>query len=282
MPALVTPFTRAGAIDDASHRHNLGILSDLGIDGFLLAGSTGEGPLLEPGERHHLTTVARETLGRRPHLVVGIVAESVRQAAVQVGEAADGDADAVLVLTPTTLARNSIDAQRRFFTDVAAASPLPVLLYSVPRNTGYALDEALAVELAGLDNVAGMKDSGGDAARIQRIAGGTPDDFVVYNGASASLQLAIAGGAHGGITASTNYAPSLVLELVKTARRSPARAAGPQATLTGLSRTVERHGISGVKAAAAAAGLAPGSPRAPFTNLPKKRRDALATAVSAI
>jgi 4-hydroxy-2-oxoglutarate aldolase len=282
MPALVTPFTRAGLIDDDSHRHNLGVLSDVGIDGFLLGGSTGEGPLLEPGERRRLTAVARETLGRRPHLTVGISAESVRQAGTQIAEAEEGGADAVLVLTPTTLARTSLDAQRRYFTEVAAASPLPVLLYSVPKNTGYALDEALSVELAGLDNVVGMKDSGGDAARIQRIAGASPDGFVVYNGASASLMLAVIGGAHGGITASTNYAPSLVLELVKTAKRSPAKAADLQARLMALSRLVEGNGIGGVKAAAAAAGLAPGSPRKPFTNLPKRRRDELAEAVARI
>ena len=62
LPALVTPFTRSGDLDLAAHRYNLTFLTSQGIKGFLIAGSTGEGPYLEPGERLSLLEVARDTL----------------------------------------------------------------------------------------------------------------------------------------------------------------------------------------------------------------------------
>lgn len=264
MPALVTPFTRNGRLDLDAHVFNLTTLSALGIKGFLLAGSTGEGSLLDPGERGDLTTTARATVSAARHLMVGINAESTRQALAQVEEAASAGADAVLVLGPVTLARNSLDAQRRFFTEIADHSPLPTLLYSVPRNTGYALDESLALELSGHPNIVGMKDSGGDPLRIGRIARKAGPDFTVFNGATVSLTMAIAGGAHGAITASTNYLPRRMQELVRLARRSPTKALALQDEITAIATRIEAPGIPGVKAAARAAGLRPGYPRAPF------------------
>jgi 4-hydroxy-2-oxoglutarate aldolase len=270
MPALVTPFDRTGEIDHRAHRHNVGTLSDHGLDGFLVAGSTGEGSTCEPGERASLVAGVRNSLGSRPFVVVGVWAESVRMAMTQIGESADAGADAVLVVTPTTLARRSVALQEAYFTAVAKASPLPVLVYSVPPNTGYALDEAATMRIAQHPNIVGMKDSGGDAVRIQRIITGAPDDFILYNGATASISLAMAAGAYGGITASVNYMPKALRDIVALARRSPAKAIEAQSKLTEISAVVEAHGIPGVKAASVVAGLEPGSSRAPLAAVDKK------------
>jgi dihydrodipicolinate synthase/N-acetylneuraminate lyase len=281
MPALVTPFTRSGDLDLGSHVHNLGVLADHGIKGWLLAGSTGEGSLLDPGERAAIVESSRQTLGRRHHLMVGIWGESVRQAVRQVEESAEAGADSVLVVTPTTLARRSVPHQVAYFKAVAKASPVPMLLYSVPPNTGYSLDAAAAVELAGVDNIVGMKDSGGDAVRIQRIIAGAGEDFQLFNGATRSLALAMAAGARGAITASTNYMPDLVAEVIG-AGRSPAKAMPVQHRATAASDIAEVFGVPGVKHAAEVFGLRPGEPRAPLSTLPKKSRDHVAGFVRAI
>ena len=122
MPALITPFDRAGEIDLSAHRHNLGILSEKGVRGFLLAGSTGEGPYLEPGERYPLVHAARKTLGRRTHLICGVTAETTRLGLRLIAEAADGGADAVLVMTPTTLVRSRIQYVESFYVALADAA----------------------------------------------------------------------------------------------------------------------------------------------------------------
>lgn len=264
MPALVTPFTKSGRISKSNHSHNLEFLVGLGIEGFLIGGSTGEGPLLEAGERATLIKSARRTLGAAPHLMIGIVAESQRQAARQIKESAAAGADAALVLTPVTLGRNSVDVQRRFFNLISEDSTLPVLLYSVPRNTGYALDADLAIELSDHPNIVGMKDSGGDSVRIGRIARESAAGFTVFNGASASIALALAGGAHGAITASTNYLPRTIAALVEAAHENQSEALRLQDTVTSITSQVESIGVPGVKAAAKLLGLKPGLPRAPF------------------
>jgi 4-hydroxy-2-oxoglutarate aldolase len=282
MPALITPFDQRGEIDFTAHRHNLGVLSAVGIQGFLIAGSTGEGSTIEPGERASLLSALWETLGARPFAMVGIWAESVRMAMTQIAESAEAGADAVLVVTPTTFARRSTAAQEAYFSTVADASPIPVLLYSVPPNTGYGLDEAVTARLAAHPNIVGMKDSGGDAVRIQRIITAAPDDFILFNGATASLSLAMVAGAYGGITASANYMPRALAEMVTNARRSSTKAVALQAGLTAVSSVVEAPGIPGVKAASAAAGLTPGIPRAPLAALDKKTTASVQEAIAGI
>ncbi len=273
LPALVTPFTRSGRLDLNAHRHNLGVLTERGIKGFLIGGSTGEGPYLEPGERHHLVTAARQELGTRSFLLAGVAAESLRVALAQAEEAAIAGADATLVLTPTSMVRGNHAAVAGFFAEVANQSPIPVFLYSVPAVTGYALPVEHAIELSRHPNIVGMKDSGGHPVDMARLAQETVDGFVLMTGSSKAVSLCITAGAHGAITASSNYLAELVNEVVSLARRSPRSATGQQSLLARLSTAVEAHRVPGVKAAAALTGLQPGYPRKPLRPLPKRDQE---------
>lgn len=71
MPALITPFDRSGEIDIDAHVGNLRVLAETGIEGFVIGGSNGEGPYLEPGERRALVKAGRR---RKAHFMVGIAA----------------------------------------------------------------------------------------------------------------------------------------------------------------------------------------------------------------
>lgn len=269
LPALITPFDQAGEIDLAAHRHNLTTLWERGIKGFLIAGSTGEGPYLETGERHGLVKEGRKKLGRKAYISCGISAETERQAMAMIKEAADAKADSALVITPTTLTRNRMSYVEAFYRDVADQSPIPVLLYSVPGVTAFELPEDSIARLAEHPRIVGIKDSGGHPVRMQRIIASVPEDFVVFTGATQSITLAVAAGAHGAITASTNYIPEKILETVTSARRSAMKARPLQQEISRISAAVEAHGIPGVKAAAGAAGLQAGYPRLPLSSLPE-------------
>ncbi len=265
MPALVTPFDEDGEIDLDAHRHNLATLAGRGVAGFVIAGSTGEGPYLEPGERSALVGAAREELGTKPFLVCGVAAETLRAARRQTAEAADAGADAALVMTPTALVRGRHDAVRTFYIELAADAPLPVLLYSVPAVTGYELPVDVAQELLSHRTaIVGMKDSGGHPVRIQQLAGAVEGSFL-FGGASRAVSLSVAGGGHGAITASGNYAPSLVREVITASRKG--KAADAQERLTGLVGLVEARGLAGTKLAASVAGLRPGHSRRPVRPL---------------
>ncbi len=273
MPALITPFTRGGEIDTKAHTHNLRVLAEAGIAGFVIGGSNGEGPYLEPGERARLVKAGRR---RNAHLMVGVSAESTRVALRQVQEAVDAGADSVLLMTPTTLARGRDEAILRFYRTVADMSPLPLFIYSVPSVTGYSLPIELVWRISRHEKVIGMKDSSGDVVRLQSIIDAAPADFILYSGSSRALTAAIAVGCHGAITGSGNYLPRLVLETMEAARESPEKARKLQRRLSAVTADVEVHGIPGVKAAAKAAGLDPGYPREPLTRLSKGAETSIA------
>ena len=83
LPALITPFASDGSIDDEGFRNNVSKLAAAGVEGFVLAGSTGHGPYLLDGERRRLVAAGREALGTGSFLVCGIQSESVPQALAQ-------------------------------------------------------------------------------------------------------------------------------------------------------------------------------------------------------
>lgn len=266
LPALITSFDGAGTVDDDAHQHNLEVLASRGAEGFVIAGSTGQGPYLIQGERRDLVAVARKTLGSDPFLLCGIQAESVDQAIIQIQEAEDGGADGVLVMTPTSLIRGNDERVALFYRVVADAAPLPIFLYSVPATTGYQLPVAVATELATHPNIVGMKDSGGDIERIPGLAAYA--GFLVLAGSSRALHQSFAAGAHGAITASANYAYQRVVDALQDETA--------QERLTTLAGIVEGFGLAGTYAAAEAVGLVAGSLRLPLLPLDGNDRDAVA------
>jgi dihydrodipicolinate synthase/N-acetylneuraminate lyase len=154
-----------------------------------------------------------------------------------------------------------------FYHAVADASSLPVLLYSVPGVTAFELPEDLVAALAKHPNIVGIKDSGGHPVRLQRTLASVPADFTVFSGSTQALTLAVTAGAHGAITASTNYMPERLLATLKKARSQPLKAQPLQREISRISAAVELLGIPGVKAAATAAGLKAGHPRLPLRAL---------------
>lgn len=277
MPALITPFGQRGEVDLKAHTRNLRVLAEAGIEGYLIGGSNGEGPYLEAGERGRLIKAGRR---RKAHFMAGIAAESTRVALAQLDEVTEAGADSVLVLTPTTVARNRDEAVLRFYRTIADRSTIPVFVYSVPPVTSYSLPIELVWRLSRHEKIVGMKDSSGDVVRLQSILDAAPSGFIVYSGASRAMTGAMAVGCHGAITGSGNYVPDLVLRTLRAAKTDPASARKYQKRLSSISAEVEAHGVPGVKAAARAAGLDPGYPREPLTRLSRGAETSIAKLIS--
>jgi dihydrodipicolinate synthase/N-acetylneuraminate lyase len=203
-------------------------------------------------------------------LLTGVSAQSVRQAMVQVAEAASSGADAVLVTTPTLLLRSDQELVASFYRTVADRSPLPVLCYTVPAVTGYELPVDVAIDLARHPNIVGMKDSGGKPERIEPVLAAVDPSYFLFTGASRLVHEAVERGAYGAITASSNYAASLVTEARIDAAAQPA--------LTAAAGAVERYGLAGTYAAAELVGLEPGTMRAPLVALDEDDRQTIRSA----
>lgn len=265
--ALITAFGTDGEIAIDDHTHNVAHLMERGIEGFVIGGSTGEGPYLEDGERSRLVASARAVAGDEAYIVGGTAAQSTRTANRQVAEIAAGGADAALVLTPTSLVRGNHLAVRDFYVQVADAAQIPVFLYSVPRVTGYELPVDVIATLAGHPMIIGLKDSGGRPYRMQEVARNVASDFLQFAGASSSIAPSLAAGGYGAITASTNYLGPQVDYLVESVRRGAGDVAAQQAAIAAVTKVVEAHGVVGTKAAAVLSGMRSAGVRRPLRPL---------------
>ena len=128
-----------------------------------MCGSTGEAALLTDDERRVLLEAARSATPRDRQLLMGAGAESTRQTLKRCADAKAAGADAVLVVAPHYYSNAMTgEALRTHYRAVADGSPVPVVLYNIPKYMHFALPAELVAELARHPNVIGIKDSSGD------------------------------------------------------------------------------------------------------------------------
>lgn len=264
---LVTTFDGAGAVDLAAFRANIRAHLASGLDGVVLTGSTGEGALVDDAERRALVEAARAEVPADKWLIVATGAESTRQVLARNADAARLGADAALVVSPHYYTPNmTSEALRAHFTAVADTSPLPILLYNIPKYTHFAIAPALVGELARHPNIHGMKDSSGDLALIEQYLASQGDAFTVLTGSGQTLVEAMALGARGGILGVALFTGALAPQLYgAVVRGDRAEAARLQAVLFPMARDiVGGMGVAGVKRALDRVGLSGGPTRSPL------------------
>jgi 4-hydroxy-tetrahydrodipicolinate synthase len=257
LPALVTPLTPDRAVHEGDVEALIRRALDDGASGVLVAGSTGEGTLLQPDQRAQLTALARRTVdalggasdpsaGRTPAVLAGASGPTVSALEEDVARLADAGADVALVLAPHTYPL-SPDELGDLHLEVAETAPIPTFVYHIPQLTGSSLAPEVVAELAGHPRIAGMKDSSPDADRRAAFVAATraAASFQVFTGHAPSLQAALASGADGSITAIANVRQRQVVALHDAvARDDEPAAAEHQAAITRLSEAFGGLGTS--------------------------------------
>jgi len=174
-PAISTPYYADGRLYLKKLEHNVERYSRGPIAGMVVLGSTGEAVLLNCEEQRQVLRAAIEAAAPEKVMIAGCGHESVQETVEACQFAAALGYDAVLVRTPHYYrAQMTPPAMLNYFRTVADRSPLPVILYSFPQCTGYDLPVELIVELAAHPNIAGIKESSGDIAKVERIVHRTP------------------------------------------------------------------------------------------------------------
>ena len=269
---VVTTFRRDEAIDLDAFSDNLRAHLAAGLDGIVVAGSTGEAALLDDEERARLVAMARAVVPDERLLLAGVGAESTRQTVRRCRQAAEQGADAVLCVAPHYYtAAMTADALRVHYRRVADESPVPVVLYNIPKYMHFALDAGLVAELAQHDNVVGIKDSSGDPAILGGFLQAQSETFTVLTGFGGGVHAALKAGARGGILAVSLFAPAMTREVVdRFAAGDDAGSADAQGRLMAVAREIVGGlGVPGVKAAMDAVGLRGGAVRRPLAPLPE-------------
>ena len=276
---ITTPFDSAtGDVRPGALRQNITRLLGEGLDGIVVAGSTGEAPLLDADEQRRLVACARDAVPRDRLLFAGTGAESTREAVARSRAAAAAGADAVLVRPPGYFASALTEAALvAYYRGVADACPVPVLLYNIPKYTHVAIGPAVLGQLAAHPNIVGVKDSSGDLKNVSAYRATVPE-WSVFVGSGSLLYAALELGCDGGILALACFAARRCADVYAAFRAGDrARAEALQQPLIPLNKTiVSELGAAGVKAAMDAVGLAGGPVRAPLPALAPADRERVA------
>lgn len=263
---IPTPFVDEEVAYDRLEE-NLGKWGKTGLAGVVVMGSNGEAPYLDDDEKVELWAFTRKHFPKDKMVIAGTGLESTRATVRLTRRAADAGAGAALVISPSYFKANMKDAAlERYYTDVADNSPVPVLIYNMPGNTGVNLSSSLVVKLSTHPNIAGVKDSSGNIVQISEIISGAPDSFSVFAGSASFLLPALVMGARGGTLATANVVPDLCVEILELANEGRiAEAREVQKSILNLNALVtSKYGVAGLKAALDMIGFFGGLPRRPM------------------
>ncbi|XP_026214638.1 4-hydroxy-2-oxoglutarate aldolase, mitochondrial [Anabas testudineus] len=214
-PPIATPFTAKEDVDYKKLEENVQKYGKIPFKGLVVQGSNGEYPYLTEEEQVEVVKTVRRSLPADKLLIAGSGCESTRDTVQLTEKMAAAGADAVLVITPCFY-KGKMDSRAliQHFTKVADSSPVPVVLYSVPANTGLDLPLDAVVHLSQHPNIVGCKESGGDITRIGLIVHKTKtQDFQVLAGSAGFLMAAYCVGAVGGVCALANVLGRELCEL---------------------------------------------------------------------
>jgi 4-hydroxy-tetrahydrodipicolinate synthase len=201
---MVTPFDGEGALDIDGAVTLARWLASHGSDGLVVAGTTGEGPVLSDAELGQLWRAVREAV--TIPVIAGTGSNDTRHTIECTKLAQDCGVAAALVVTPY-YSRPSQAGIAAHFRAVAASTELPLVLYDIPIRTGRRIDRATMVGLArDVKNIVGVKDSSGDPAGSARLMAEAPDGFELYCGDDALTLALLSLGASGGVSVASHWA----------------------------------------------------------------------------
>lgn len=210
---IVTPFA-----DDAARSVDYGALYTLvaryraqGVAGFVACGSTGEAAALTDQEQADVLDTVRAAADELP-VVMGVSGSAlapVRERMLRLAE----HRPAAFLVPPPSYIRPSQAGLIEYFTALADASPVPVLLYDIPYRTGATIDTETLLALAAHPNIHGIKDCGADADKTQRVI--ADGRLQVLAGEDAQAFGTLCAGGAGAIIAAAHVRTELFVEMAR-------------------------------------------------------------------
>jgi 4-hydroxy-tetrahydrodipicolinate synthase len=176
IPALVTPLTQQDELNIPALRKLTRYVIDNGVHGVFAIGSQGEFWAFSAEEKQKVWEVVVEETNQRVPVYAGSAAVTTREAIALTQRAEKVGVDAVSVLTPFFINPNEEELYEHYRA-IAAATRLPVILYTNPDRTGVKLSTGLVSRLAKIENIVGIKDSSGDLTLSSDYIRTTPEDL---------------------------------------------------------------------------------------------------------
>jgi 4-hydroxy-2-oxoglutarate aldolase len=267
---IVTSFDQRGDVAHDKMALNLERWNRTALRGYIVLGSNGEWVFLNEQERLEVLRTARQAIPRDKLMIAGTASESTHHTILMTEKAAHIGADAAIIVNPSYYkGQMTLPVLANYYRQVADASPIPLMIYNLPPATGIDLAADLLVELSHHPNIAAVKDTGGNMAKMADTLRRAAPGFQVLAGSANFFYPSLAYGVAGGILALANIAPGESVALydlfqakeLDRGRELHLRMLPVNMAITG------RFGISGLKAAMDLLGYYGGPPRLPLLPL---------------
>jgi 4-hydroxy-tetrahydrodipicolinate synthase len=212
--ALITPF-RDGAVDAAAYQALIERQIAGGVDGIVPVGTTGESPTLDTDEHIEVIRLAVEFAAGRCEVIAGTGANATAEA-IELTQAAEKIGASGSLQVAPYYNKPSQEGLYLHYKAVAAATRLPIMLYSVPGRTSIEIAPETAARLAAdCPNIVAIKEAGGSADRVNQLLQALPDDFAILCGDDPLTLPFIACGACGLVSVASNLIPDVMARLVR-------------------------------------------------------------------
>ncbi|MBO8142346.1 MAG: 4-hydroxy-tetrahydrodipicolinate synthase [Firmicutes bacterium] len=181
LTAMVTPFRPDGTLDVEQAARLAAHLVEIGNDGVVVGGSTGESATLSDEEKLKLFAAVVEAVGGRATVIAGTGTYDTRHSIHLTKEAEKLGVDGIMAVVPY-YNKPPQDGLYEHFRAIAESTSLPVMLYNVPGRTGQNLLPETVARLAEIDNIVAVKESSGNMDQVSEIRRRTPPEFLIYSG----------------------------------------------------------------------------------------------------
>lgn len=277
MPPITTPFINGElAIDKLEF--NINKWNKTELSGYVVMGSNGESVFLTRDEKVKLVEMTKKFSSPDKLIIAGTGSDSIKETISLSNECADNGADFALVLTPSfykTEMKHSTFI--KYFTAVADAIKIPLIIYNVPKFTGVDIEAETVSKLSEHPNIVGIKNSSENVRQNNEYVSYTKDDFAVLVGTASMLYSGFTSGTVGGILALANIAPNECIQIQKlTEKGNLKEALDIQNRMIPVNKAVTvKYGVPGLKYAMDLLGYFGGEPRAPLSNLNETSKEDL-------
>ena len=265
-PPIPTPFVN-GKIAYDELASNIEKWSKTGLKGLVAMGSNGEYIYLSAEEKRKFVEKVVEMTPDDMLVIAGTGCESTQETIELTRDCAACGAHAALVVTPHYYGgRMNETALQAYFEAVADGSPIPILLYNVPKFTHINMTAGLVAKLSRHPNIVGIKDSTGNVIQLGEFANRVDADFNLLVGTAGALFGALSLGCVGGVLALANVAPQICVRIHRHAQEGNFEAAKKlQLKMIPVNQAVTAtYGVPGLKAAMDMLGYFGGDPRPPL------------------
>lgn len=274
--AIVTPFAEDGSVNFEA----LGNLIEMQIknetDAIIICGTTGEASTLTDDEQIETIKFTVDKVNKRVPVIAGAGSNDTRHGIDLCKRCEQVGADGLLIVTPyynKTTQKGLI----KYYTDMAGASDLPVIMYSVAGRTGLNIQPKTVEELAKIENIVAIKEASGNIAQVAEIAYRTQGDIDIYSGNDDMIVPLLSLGGKGVISVLSNIVPKYTHDMVMSYLNGDTKkAAEMQISCLGLVKALfsEVNPIP-IKAALNMMGLNAGGYRAPLVEMEEENRAVL-------